>query len=150
MEKDISGWIGFEFAPFSFVIERGKIREFVQAIGDDNPLYVSQNTAKERGYQDVPVPLTFATVVDMWGDLDFFKQIEVLNLNLLKVLHGEQEYEYFGDMYPGDTLTVHVRVTDTTVKHGSSGGMNLFTLESSYKKDGETVLIARSVVVERH
>ena len=39
---------GKEFPPYSFVVERGKIREFTQDIGDPNPLYVDRDYAARK------------------------------------------------------------------------------------------------------
>jgi acyl dehydratase len=150
VEKDVSKWIGKEFEPFRFVVERGKIREFALAIGDDNPIYVDPEVAKSEGFVDVTIPPTFPTVIDMWGGPDFFQLVKALELNPLKVLHGEQEYEYLGDVYPNDEITAAVKVADAKTKMGNSGGMNLFTLETVYSNQhGEVVLRARSTIVER-
>jgi acyl dehydratase len=150
MVADVSRFIGFEFAPFRFVVERGKIREFALAIGDDNPIYTDQAAAAEAGFADVTIPPTFPTVIDMWGGPDFFQLVEALQLDLLKVLHGEQEYEYLGDVYPGDEIIATIKVTDAKTRSGSSGAMNLFTLETVYSNQrGEKVMIARSTIVER-
>lgn len=150
MEKDVTKFIGYEFEPFRFVVERGKIKEFARAIRDDNPVYFDRAAAAEAGFSDVTIPPTFPTVIDMWGGPDFFRLVEVLRLNLLKVLHGEQEYEFLGDVYPGDEINATIKVADAKTKSGGSGGMKLFTLETVYSNQrGETVLIARSTIVQR-
>ncbi|NGQ93592.1 MaoC family dehydratase [Brevibacillus sp. SYP-B805] len=150
MSKDVSRLIGYEFEPYRFVVERGKIREFALAIEDDNPIYVDRAAAAAAGFSDVTIPPTFPTVIDMWGGPDFFALVEALQLDLLKVLHGEQEYEYLGDIYPGDEIQARTRVADAKTKAGTSGGMHLITLETRYANQrGETVLISRSTIVER-
>jgi acyl dehydratase len=147
MSQDVSKWIGFDFPSFTFTVERGKIREFAMAIGDDNQIYVNQNAAVEAGFADVTIPPTFPTVIDFWGGADFFEMVQSLELNPLKVLHGEQEFEYHGEVYPGDELSVTCKVVDAK----SKSRMNLITLESVYTNQrGETVLIGRSTVIEMH
>jgi acyl dehydratase len=151
VSRDVSKYVGLEFKPFTFEVERGKIREFAMAIGDENKLYVDQAVAKDAGLPDVTVPPTFGTVMDLWGGADFEQLCAVLEMNPLKVLHGEMEYEYFGLIHPGDVLSVTTSVTSARSKSGSSGGMNLFKLDSTYvNQRGETVLIARSSVIEQH
>ncbi|MGB8955988.1 MAG: MaoC family dehydratase N-terminal domain-containing protein [Tumebacillaceae bacterium] len=151
MSRDLSKYIGMEFKPFAFEIERGKIREFAMAIGDENELYVNQAAARDAGLPDVTVPPTFGTVMNLWGDMDFEQLCAVLEMDSLKVLHGEMEYEYFGLIHPGDTLSVTTVVASARSKSSSSGGMNLFKLESTYvNQRGETVLIGRSTVIEQH
>ncbi|BCJ86132.1 MaoC family dehydratase N-terminal domain-containing protein [Effusibacillus dendaii] len=151
MSRDFSGIIGKQFEPFTFAIERGKIREFAMAIGDGNPIYYDRLRAEQEGFADSPIPPTYATVIEMWGGTDFFEMTKALDINPLKVLHGEQEYEYLGDIYPGDQITGRTTVKNAVSKASGSGGMNLFTLETEYTNQaGEKVLVARSVIIERH
>ncbi|MBA4536540.1 MaoC family dehydratase N-terminal domain-containing protein [Bacillus aquiflavi] len=137
---------GLVFDSFNFKIEQGKIKEFVQAIGDSNPIYYHEEEAKMSELEGIPMPLTFPTVIDMWGGMNFNKLIEMLELNPLNVLHGEQEYEYFSMVYAGDILTVFPKV----VRHVTKAGMDFITIETSYRKDDETVFISRSTIIERH
>lgn len=138
--------LGLTFDKINFKVEKGKIREFVQAIGDKNPLYTSEEAAKEKGFKTIPVPPTFATVVDMWGGLDFDALVAALEVNPLQVLHGEQSYEYIETIYAGDELTAEAEV----VKHNSKAGMDFITIETTYKRNGKKVLISRSTIIERH
>ncbi|WP_335870833.1 FAS1-like dehydratase domain-containing protein [Bacillus sp. 2205SS5-2] len=138
--------VGIVTKPFRFTIERGKILEFVHAIGDRNPLYTDVDLAKEKGYRDIPVPPTFSTVIDMWGGLSFEALISLLEVNPLRVLHGEQSYEYHSTICAGDSITAVMEVIDQRAK----SGMKLFTLQTNYFNDEEEiVLVATSVVIER-
>ncbi|WP_347551696.1 MaoC family dehydratase N-terminal domain-containing protein [Pseudalkalibacillus hwajinpoensis] len=138
--------VGIETKPFTFSVEGGKIREFVKAIGDSNPLYTDIEVAREKGYRDLPVPPTFPTVIDMWGGADFETLIALLEVNPLKVLHGEQSYDYRKTICAGDVITAVMKVVDQKEK----SGMKLFTLETTYQDErNETVLLATSVVIER-
>ncbi|WP_377890884.1 MaoC family dehydratase N-terminal domain-containing protein [Alkalihalobacillus sp. R86527] len=142
----IQNKVGIETKPFTFTVERGKVREFAKAIGDDNPIYHDVAFAKKNGYRDLPVPPTFATVIDMWGGASFEDLIEMLEVDPLKVLHGEQSYEYMKPIYAGDTITAFLKVVDQKEK----GSLTLFTLETLYRNEkNENVLLARSVVIER-
>lgn len=105
MIKDLSNKIGLTFEPYHFTVERGKIKEFVQAIGDNNPIYYSVEKAQEAGFRDVPIPPTFPTVIDMWAGPDFEQMIEKLELDPLKVLHGEMHYKYLSDIIAGEKIT---------------------------------------------
>lgn len=143
--------IGLEYEPYSFEIEKGKIKELAAAIGDDNPIYQSEEAAQEAGFKDVPIPLTYLQVVDTWGGYSFDEKMKILKLNPVKILHGEQEYEHLLDIYPGDVLTVNSKVIDVKVKKGSSGGMDLITTENRYKNQrGELAAISRNTTVHRH
>ena len=149
MGKDALEFMGYEFKPWQFTVEKGKIREFAMAIGDENPVYVSCGAAMEASFADITIPPTFLTAVDMWGGLDFFQLMEIMHLNPAKVLHGEQEYVYYGEIYAGDELTASGRVSDVQSKSGGKGAMNVFTIETTYtNQKSDLVAIARSVVVE--
>jgi len=141
---------GYEFPAYTFTVERGKIREFVQAIGDDNPLYTDREYAVGEGYRDVIAPPTFGVCVDFWGGPGFDKLCAELEVNPVMVLHGEQKFEYFGEINPGDELTARTRVVKVAQKKGKSGGMNFVTLETAYRNQrGEQVLKSRMLLLER-
>ncbi|MGO0061528.1 MaoC family dehydratase N-terminal domain-containing protein [Brevibacillus fluminis] len=146
MERDITAKVGFRFAPFQFAIERGKIKEFALAIGDENPIYYSVEAARAAGFRDVPIQPTFPTVIEMWAGADFDELIRVLELDPMKVLHGEQEYEYVQDIVAGDVITGQTEVTHAAVKRG----MSLITLKTTFSNQaGEVVLHATSLIIER-
>lgn len=82
---------GLEFKEYSMLVERGKIKELVGAIGDPNPIYTDTGAAKTAGYRDITIPPTFMQVIDMWsGVFDFESQCRALKMNPLKVLHGSR------------------------------------------------------------
>jgi len=141
--------VGQKFEEHSFTVERGKVREFVQAIGDDNPIYTDRDAAKAAGYKDVIAPPTFLTVMDNWAGPDFETRCHELEIDPLKVLHGEQGYEYFREIYPGDDLTATVEVTDVYEKEGRSGRMVFIVMTKEYKRDGQPVAICHSTTVVR-
>lgn len=147
----IKNLIGLEFEPYTFEVEKGKIKEFATAIGDDNPIYYDEEIARNKGYHGIPIPLTFLTVVDCFGGLDFQQKIDFLKLNPVNVLHGEQEYEYLQDIYAGDVLTISAKITDAKIKKGSTGMMDIITTENRYiNQREELVALSREVIIHRH
>ncbi|WP_280209796.1 MaoC family dehydratase N-terminal domain-containing protein, partial [Brevibacillus sp. AY1] len=76
--------IGRKTASSTFTVELGKVKEFALALGDSHPDYQTGDA----------IPPTFATVIDFWsGDSSM---ASLLKLNMEKVLHGGQEFEYLG------------------------------------------------------
>ena len=144
--------VGMDLSTFSFGVEKGKILELVNAIGDDNPIFRSLDAAQNAGYEGIPVPLTYLQVIESFGnEAGFEEQIAKLKFNPVKILHGEQEYEYFGEIYAGDQLTVTGKVVHAETKIGSSGGMDFVTMENQFKNQrGELVAISRAKLVHRH
>ncbi|MBG9657655.1 MaoC family dehydratase N-terminal domain-containing protein [Cytobacillus firmus] len=132
--------------PFRFTIERGKIREFAMAIGDSNPIYYDAGTARKEGYRDIPIPPTFPTAIEMWGGLDFETLIKLFGLDPLKVLHGGQEYRYFGEICAGDTVTCDPKLISSFEKRN----LRFITIGIHYKNsDGKDVLYSESTIIER-
>src|SRR3954451_11125008 len=91
--------IGLELPPYTYTVERGKIREFALAIGDPNPIYYDEEAARYEGYEGIPIPLTFLQSIDLWGGYSFDQKCQILNLNPVKILHGEQEYSHLKPIY---------------------------------------------------
>ena len=143
--EDRSGLAGTSFSPYSFTVERGKIREFSQAIGDIKDVYLDPREAAQEGYTDVTAPPTFGVAIDLWGGPDFGQLCKDIKANPLKVLHGEQEYEYVGDVVAGDTLTVNTTVTGYEEKKN----MHLITVRKVYvNQKREEILKCRMLIIE--
>ena len=127
--------VGLQLEPYTFTVEQGKVNELALAIGD----------LKEDYLNGERVPPTFPTVIDFWGGGS--SSSDVLNLNMKKVLHGEQEYEYLGEIKQGDEISVSGEIEKAYTK----AKMNFFVVRKDFvNQRGETVLISRSTVIERH
>lgn len=143
--------IGHTFPPFSITIESTKIRELVLAIGDNNPIYQSQQAAQETGYDDIPLPPTMATEFLFWGNTHFVEQLAELGLDIHKLMHREEEYEYLTPLHPGETLTGIMTVLDGVNRRGPGNTtIELVTLQIRYTNaQGRTVLIATTRLISR-
>lgn len=91
------------------------------------------------------IPLTFSTVMDFYGGLSFSTLTEALSFEPSCVLHGAQSYQYIKPVKAGETIEAIVFLTGKTAKRG----LTFATLETEYKKDGETVLLSKSTLIER-
>jgi len=144
--------VGTEYPPIIWEVERGKIRELAKAIRDPNPAYLDREAAVVEGYKDTPAPPTFCTVPTDVGRtrsarllLTYLKYINMM------VLHGEEEYEYYQQIYPGDVITGVPKVVKMEEKTSKSGAkMDMITMEILYtNQTGKNVAKARTLVVER-
>lgn len=146
MDKRFLNKIGLTFEYSPYTIEKGKIKEFVLAIGDDNPIYYDREKAISYGYRDIPIPPTFVTVVDFWNDMDFYQMLSKLELDIPKILHGEQEYHYLGEICAGDVITGQATIVSAIQKNE----MNFITIETEFVNQyKEPVLKGRSTLIER-
>lgn len=144
--SDRTNLVGMEISRYSVTVERGKIREMALAIGDGNLLYADPDYARSQGCRDIIAPPTYGTCIDLWGGLSFSDLCQKLQMNPVKVLHGEQEYVYMGKINPGDQISAS-RVLKNLVEKEK---MYIFNLESTYRnQSGEVVLISRSTLIER-
>ena len=143
--------IGQSFPPFTIEVERGKIRELALAIGDDNPIYQSREAAQAAGYPDVPLYPTAPTIFNFWGNSKMGEQLASIGINVMRILHGEEEYEYLAPINAGDTLTGVTTVIDGKSRQGRDGSsMDILTLEIRYtNQHNQPVLNAREVIVVR-
>jgi len=143
--------IGQNLASFTYEVQRNKIHELTTAIGDMNPIYHSREAAQEAGYPDVPISPTTPTMFSFWGNRQRGASLAEVGINVARVLHGEEEYEYLAPIYPNDVLTGTTRLIDGKTRQGSDGrSMDILTLETSYvNQRQQTVLKARTTIVAR-
>ncbi len=131
----------------TMVVEKGHIRRFAQAIGDDNPLYSDEDYAKKSRYGGIIAPPTFATTLGFESKENV---LDGLDINFARLLHGEQEYEYHKPIMAGDVISFSTKITDITEKEGRSGAMDIITTETTgHNQDGNKVFVGRSTVVIR-
>jgi acyl dehydratase len=142
--------IGHSFPPFTIDVERCKIRELALAIGDDNPVYHSREAAQAVGYDDVPLLPTAPTIFSFWGNAHFREQLTNVGINVTRILHSEESYEYLAAIYPGDTLTGVTTITDGKTRRTKDGSMDIITLQTRYSnQDQQPVLDATTMFVVR-
>lgn len=132
---------------FTFPIEAGKVREFANAVmDDDNPIYWDADYARSKGLKAPIVPPTFVQASSFWRP----PNPAGAGRNMLRVLHGEQEFDYLHPIYVGDVMTVTSRKIEEFEKTGRRGGSMTFTVyETTYtNQDGKVCVKARSTSIE--
>ncbi|RJP26915.1 MAG: MaoC family dehydratase [Candidatus Abyssobacteria bacterium SURF_5] len=138
--------IGKTTRTHSLEVEKGHIRRFAEAIGDENPLYRDEEYARRSRYGGIIAPPTFPTVFGFEGE----KVMEGLQFDCARLLHGEQEYEYYQPIRPGDTMSYSTKIVNVDEKQGKSGPMDIVTTEmTGCNQKNERVFVARSTVVIR-
>lgn len=79
--------------------------------------------------------------------------VNSLGINLGRLLHGEEEYEYLGSVCAGDVLTGRMKVTemyDKEKKDKPGKFMKFTVLETEIRNQrGEPVIKVRSTLIER-
>ena len=141
--------LGKEYPPYAVTVERGKIKEFARAIGNDDPLYLDDRVGAASAWGDVIAPPTFSiTFRHEAADTTAF--LKELGTDISRILHGEQEFEIFRPLQPGQTYLCRARIVDIYEKTGRSGPMAFVVRETSIA-DGSNEIVAtmRGVTVVR-
>jgi acyl dehydratase len=139
--------VGREFTPVTARVEPGRLRFFFDTLGEGNPVYREESAAKAAGYAATPVPPTYLFCLEMMDATVPFEFLNALNIDLARVLHGEQRFDYLAPVVVGDVVTFWPRVTSVTEKKG--GAMTLIVVETkATNQNGVHVAdISRTVVV---
>ena len=135
---------------FELPIERGKVREFALAVGEDNPMFYDPEAARREGLPDVVAPPTF-TVSQIWAVPREEREERLgARLDYARVLHGEQEFVYRRLPVAGEVLKGVMRISRDLTKQGRRGGeMRFVTYESRFTDaQGDEVLLAYYTLIQ--
>ena len=130
-------------------ISASDVRRYVQAVGDDNPLWSDDELARRAGYRGRRVPPLL--VVELhWrtGDRVAENLVEsewsglVYPEEFTSFRNAGRELEWFAPVYLGDLLTFQSRLADLFVRQGRGGPM-IFTKIACDIRNQEGVLVAR-------
>ncbi|OGP67999.1 MAG: hypothetical protein A2W27_03800 [Deltaproteobacteria bacterium RBG_16_44_11] len=150
--------LGMDFPVYTMVVEKTKIAEFAAAVAlkdstrEIDPIYYDEEAAKKAGYKGIPVPPTFMTSCFFWTD-GLMGIVKALGVDLGNLLHSEEEYEYFGNIYAGDIITRKMKVVEM-YERGKRDRIGRFVdvtvLETKViNQRGELVVKVRSTMIER-
>lgn len=142
--------MGDDVIEFQLPIERGKVREFALAVGEDNPVFFDPEEARRQGLPDIVAPPTF-TVTQLWEVPRELREERLgARLSYERVLHGEQEFVYNRLPVAGEVLKGTMRISSDVTKEGRRGGpMRFVTYESRFvDAAGEEVLTAYYTLLE--
>ena len=130
----------------TFEVGREHIRQFADAIGDQNPIYRDPGAARAAGHRDVVAPPTFLTVLGFRFGMDSPVVDPSLGLNYALVVHGEQRFELHRPVCAGDVLSTVTRVADIR-DAGRNELMSMVSVVSA--AGGEKVATTTSTLVSR-
>lgn len=138
--------VGKEYPPYTVTVERGRIKDFARAIGDLNPLYLDDEIGRASEWGDVIAPPTFPiSFRDESGDL-----LRDIGTDVSRLLHGEQEFEIFQQLRPGETYLCRSKIVDQYEKTGKTGPMGFVVRETTViDTHNEIVATMRGITVVR-
>jgi acyl dehydratase len=139
--------VGRSFTPIVARVEPGRLRYFLNTLEERNPVYRNADAARAEGYSAMPVPPTYLFCLEMMDAEHPFEVLTELNIDLARVLHGEQSFTYHAPVVVGDTLTFKSRVTEVTDKKGGAMTMVVVGTEVTNQHGAHIADTARTIVV---
>ena len=139
--------IGYKSPPFDVEVEKGRLRLFAKAIGEENPIYSDENAAREAGYPSLPVMPTFYFCLEM-EQADPYAWFNDLGIPITNALHAEQTFKYHAMSFAGDVLTYASEVVDIFDKRN---GALVFVKQDTSINNQNRQLIAefrRTIVIQ--
>lgn len=133
-------------------VEQGKVVEFADAIGDENPIYRNPSVVNKRGLDQIPAPISFT-----W--LHMFPHHRPSGVNHLgfdlglderALMHGEQSYAFERPVFVGDRLSGTTTLTGAERRSGSRGGtMTIVRFETELVDEtGDLVVTESTTTIE--
>ncbi|WP_136658484.1 MaoC family dehydratase N-terminal domain-containing protein [Nitratireductor sp. XY-223] len=140
--------IGLSLEPLTVTVEKGRLRFFAKATGQDDPVYTDEAAARAAGYPSLPAPPTFLFSLG-FEKPDPFELLHVMDVDLARVLHGEQSFVYHKPVCAGDVVTLKSTVTDIYDK--KDGALEFIVQKTDVTNEaGALVAELQQVVVVRN
>jgi len=122
--------VGSTYPPVRFEVDGSRARAFADAVG----------------YRGPGVPPTIVTVPEIAAGLDHVVSDPRLEIDLPRVLHGEQEYRWSRSLVAGETLTASATIESVRDR----GGIRFLVLGTEVRDEaGELVAAGRSTLIVR-
>ncbi|HEX6401601.1 MAG TPA: MaoC family dehydratase N-terminal domain-containing protein [Pseudonocardiaceae bacterium] len=129
----------------TYQVGREKIREFAEAIGDDNAVYRDPDAARAAGYADLVAPPTFAMILVLRTQEELINDPK-LGLDYRRMVHGSQSFTHHRPITAGDELSATLHVDGIR----AMGGNDMLTVRCEITDSaGDPVTTARAMLVVR-
>jgi len=126
ISDEMRAHLDVESDPITYDVEKGAVIKFAQAIGDSNPLFQDEATARNGPHGVIVAPPTFLRSLIAGEAKSEFPRPFPNNLD------GGSEYEFFELIRVGDRITVTKAIVELTERQGRLGTMLFTTAETRY------------------
>ena len=141
--------IGAETEEVSIVVERSQLRLFCQATGETDSVFWDADAARTAGYDRIPTPPTYPQTLLNLSPFAKNLVLDVIKVDLARMLHGEQTFEHHHPICVGDTIRLKQAVADIYDKKG--GALEFIVLETTARNQDDVVCCTlKSVAVVRN
>ena len=145
-------YIGKVDPPHLREVEKGAIRRYADAVGDNNPLYYDEEYAKNSRYGCIIAPPGFfgwakKTISSSEGLIGLIGAM--IEAGYAGILDGGMAYDFFLPVRAGDTLVGSPKVADIALKEGKTK-MMILRFETSYtNQNGDIVAKSYQTLIGR-
>ena len=145
-------YIGKVDPPHLREVEKGAIRRYADAVGDDNPLYYDEEYAKKTKYGGIIAPPGFfgwakKTISSSEGLVGLIGAM--IEAGYAGILDGGMAYDFFLPIRVGDTLVGSPKVADIALKEGKTKMMILRFETSYWNQNGDLVAKSYQTLIGR-
>ena len=119
----------------TLIVEKGHVKRFTESIGDDNPIYFDIDYAKSLGYKNIITPPTYLRCMDPTPP----NPSELIALE--NILDGGSEWQYFLNVFVGDTITSSTIIKSVTQRN-TKVGTSVFVIGQTSYSNQDNQLIA--------
>ena len=141
------GRIGFRTVPTTVRVDGWRVKLFCQAIGETDPVYFDEATARAAGHPACPLPPTFLKAIE--GEhFSSAAVLDLLGVPLRGVLHAEQSFRHDAPVYVGDPVEVSRTINDIFDK--KSGALTFVVVDTDYRVDTRPVASSRQTILIRN
>lgn len=104
--------------PDHYEVEREKIREYAEAVQNDDAAFFVDSAAEELGYHSLLAPLTFICVFGYKAQLSFFRSAN-LAIEEAQIVQVDQVLKFHAPIQAGDKLYCDVWVDSMRSAHSA-------------------------------
>jgi hypothetical protein len=104
--------------PDSYVVGREKVREYANAIKNDDAAFRDEATAVALGHETLPAPLTFMSVFGYTAQVAFFHHVGI-GITDAQIVQVDQEFKFLQPTKVGDRLYSDVYAHSYRRAHGT-------------------------------
>ncbi|MBJ7337034.1 (3R)-hydroxyacyl-ACP dehydratase subunit HadA [Mycolicibacterium sp.] len=121
--------------PDHYVVGREAIRQYANAVKNEDDAYVDEDAAAALGHDAILAPLTFISVFGLRAQMAFFEHANIPIFDE-KLIQAEQGLKFLRPIKAGDTLYCHIRIDSLRQAFGA----DVLTLRSRItNQHGDTV-----------
>jgi len=145
--EEAASFIGRLDPPIVRDVEKGSIRRYAEAVGNENSLYYDVEYARKTKYEGIIAPPGFfgraikpPSAATGLPDIVVELQDALRQAGYPRVLDGGISYEFFIPVRAGDILVATPKIKNITEKQGKSGIMMLCQFDVTYvNQNGDVV-----------